>query len=388
MPGSIRLGRIAGIEIDVNVSWLIIVVLLTVSLATTWFPASVPHLGFGAYWALGLIAAVLLFASVLAHELAHSLVAKSRGLPVKNITLFIFGGVSNIEHEPSSPGVEFWMAIVGPLTSLGIGVICLLLAQVTRAVPVVWAVLGYLAVANLLLGVFNLIPGFPLDGGRVLRSILWAITGSLRKATVWAARVGQVIAYLFILWGVWQVFTGNWLNGIWIGFIGWFLLSAAQSANREAMLQSLFRGVSVATVMSPAPQPVPANSSLRELVDHYLLPHGQRTAPVYDGSQFAGLVTLADVKAVPRDEWDRVLVSKVMAPVEKLHTARPEQRMTDVLPLMTQADVNQLPVLQDGQLAGMLTRDAVMRYLDVRQGLGPPPREGDDGARGNLPMVS
>jgi len=389
MPGSIRLMRIAGIEIDINVSWLIILVLLTVSLATSWFPVMTRDLGVGAYWALGLIASLLLFASVLAHELAHSLVARSRGLPVKNITLFIFGGVSNIEQEPQSPGVEFWMAFVGPLTSLAIGVVSALLAIALRGVPVVAAVLEYLAVANILLGVFNLIPGFPLDGGRVLRSILWAITGNLRTATLWATRVGQFIAYLFILWGVWQVFTNNWLNGIWIGFIGWFLLTAAQTANRQVMLQSLFRGVSVAQVMGPVPEPVLADISLRDLVDHYFLPRGQRTAPVYQGDSFVGLITLADVKAVPRAQWDQTPVADAMVPVEKLHVVRPQQRMSDILPLIAQADVNQLPVMQDGRLVGMLTRDAIVRYLDVRQGLGlQPPQESGQRASGDLPAAT
>ncbi len=389
MPGSIRLMKIAGIEIDINVSWLIILVLLTVSLAVSWFPVMAPHLGVGTYWALGLIASLLLFASVLAHELAHSLVARSRGLPVKSITLFIFGGVSNIEQEPQSPGVEFWMALVGPLTSLAIGVVSALLAVAFQGITVVAAVLEYLAIANILLGIFNLIPGFPLDGGRVLRSILWAITGSLRTATVWAARIGQFIAYLFILFGVWQVFTGYWLNGIWIGFIGWFLLNAAQTANRQVMLQSLLGGVSVAQVMGPAPQPVLADASLRELVDQYLLPRGQRTAPVYNGDALAGLITLADVKAIPRDEWDQTSVGKAMIPLDKLHVIGPQQRVSDVLPLMAQADVNQLPVVQDGQLVGMLSRDAIVRYLDVRRGLGlAQPGERGPRAAGNLPAAS
>jgi Zn-dependent protease/CBS domain-containing protein len=389
MPGSIRLGRIAGIEIDINLSWLIILVLLTVSLAVAWFPYTVHGLSILTYWVLGLIAAILLFASVLGHELAHSLVAKSRGLPVKSITLFIFGGVSNIEHEPQSPSVEFWMAIVGPITSLVIGGVSWLLAVGLQGVPVVSAVFEYLAVANILLGAFNLIPGFPLDGGRVLRALLWAVMGSLRRATLWATRVGQFVAYLFILWGIWQVFTSNFINGIWIGFIGWFLLNAAQTANREVMLQSLFRGVSVAQVMGPPPQPVPANISLRELVDHYLLPRGQRTAPVYEGSQFVGLITLADVKTVPREQWDQTPVSKAMAPVEKLHVAQPRQRMSDILPLIAQADVNQLPVLQDGQLVGMLTRDAIVRYLDIRQGLGLlQPQERERRGTGDLPAAS
>src|SRR5690349_21420749 len=191
MPGSFRIGKIAGIDIDINVSWIIILVLLTVSLATGWFPQLYPGWSSATYWVVGLISALLLFVSVLLHELAHSLVARARGLPVKSITLFIFGGVSNLEQEPQSPGVEFQMAVVGPLASLIIGGLALLVgAFIGRAAPLAVAVIAYLGITNLLLGVFNLIPGFPLDGGRVLRAILWKATGSLQRATRWASLVG------------------------------------------------------------------------------------------------------------------------------------------------------------------------------------------------------
>src|SRR2546421_8881694 len=210
MPGSFRIGKIAGIDIDINVSWIIILVLLTVSLATGWFPQLYPGWSTATYWVVGLISSLLLFVSVLLHELAHSLVARRRGLPVKNITLFIFGGVSNIEQEPKSPGVEFQVAVVGPLTSLLIGAICYLLLLPLRGThSPMEGILFYLAVTNVLLGVFNLIPGFPLDGGRVLRSIVWKITGSLAKATRVASISGQGIAYLFIFWGLWQLFAGH-----------------------------------------------------------------------------------------------------------------------------------------------------------------------------------
>jgi Zn-dependent protease len=232
MPGSLRIGKIFGIDIYIHISWLIIIVLLTWSLAVGWFP--VLYHGFSAitYWILGFIAAILLFVSVLLHELAHSVVARARGLPVKNITLYIFGGVSNIEREPGSPGIEFQIAVVGPLTSLLIGALALvlfyLLGQNTSALG---AILWYLGIANILLGIFNLIPGFPLDGGRVLRSIVWKIDGNLRRATRIVTVVGQIIAYLFILVGIWLFFAGYFIDGLWFGFIGWFLLSSAQSAN-------------------------------------------------------------------------------------------------------------------------------------------------------------
>ncbi|MBA3825734.1 MAG: site-2 protease family protein, partial [Ktedonobacterales bacterium] len=252
MAGSFSIGRIAGIRIEVNASWLIILLLLTVSLATSWFPSAIPGMSFGLYLGLGFLAAVLLFVSVLLHELAHSLVARARGLNVSSITLFIFGGVSNLEQEPRTAGAEFQLSIVGPLTSLLIGGV---MFAISRVIPsgshALLALLGYLALTNVLLGVFNLIPGFPLDGGRVLRSIVWGATGNLRTATRVATGVGQVVAYLFIGWGIIQVFGGNLLGGIWTGFIGWFLLNAAQSSNAQSVLQNVFAGVTVGQVMQP-----------------------------------------------------------------------------------------------------------------------------------------
>jgi Zn-dependent protease/CBS domain-containing protein len=377
MPGSFRIGKIAGIDIFIHVSWLIIIVLLTWSLATGWFAVLYPGWSTITYWVVSFIAALLLFVAVLVHELAHSLVARARGLPVKNITLFIFGGVSNIEQEPQTPGVEFQMAFVGPLTSLAIGGIAYLLqlALGENTSPLA-AILRYLAVTNVLLGIFNLIPGFPLDGGRVLRSIVWKLSGSLRTATRVTTLVGEVIGYLFILLGIWLFFGGNLLDGIWLGFIGWFLLSAAQSANTQSMLQSMLKGVTVGEVMNPSPLTVPANISLQKLVDDYFLPRGLRSAMVTQNDQLVGLITLGDIRSIPREQWSQVPVGHVMIPVNKLHVVSPQQNLNDVLPLMAGRDVNQLPVVQDGRLVGVLSRDAIMRYLEVRRSLGVDRRTG------------
>jgi len=378
MPGSFRIGKIAGIDIYIHVSWIIILVLLTVSLATGWFPPSYPGWSTATYWIVGFIAAILLFVSVLLHELAHSLVARSRGLPVKNITLFIFGGVSNIEQEPKSPGVEFQIAAVGPLVSILIGVVCFLLLLPLRGTrSPLEGILFYLAFTNVLLGVFNLIPGFPLDGGRVLRSIIWKITGSLRQATRIASITGQIVAYLFIFWGIWLFFTVSVLNGIWLGFIGWFLLSAAQSANSQVMLESVLRGVTVGEVMNPKPTVVPANISLQRLVDEYFLPQGLRFALVMQADQLAGLITLSDIRHVPREEWGQVPVGHAMIPLERLHVVQPQQSLNDVLPLMAGRDVNQLPVVQNGAVVGILSRDAIVHYLEVRRSLGLEAAKGD-----------
>ena len=369
MQSSLRIGKIAGITIYIHISWIIILVFLTLSLATDWFPQLYKGWSSSTYWIVGLLSALLLFVAVLLHELAHSLVARARGLPVNNITLFIFGGVSNIEEEPKSPGVEFQMAFVGPLVSLLIGIIAYLLDLAVRNGSPLDAILGYLAVSNILLGIFNLIPGFPLDGGRVLRSIIWKASGSLRKATRATTIVGQFIAYLFILWGIWQFFGCNILNGIWIGFIGWFLLNAAQSANAQVMLQTMFKGVTVEKVMNPSPAIVPANISLQRLIDEYFLPQGLRSAIVMQGDLLAGLITLGDIRHVPREEWSQTPVGHAMIPLEKLHVVSPEQNLNDVLPLMTGQDINQLPVVQNGRLVGILSRDAIMRYIEIRRNL-------------------
>lgn len=246
MSGSIRLGKIAGIEIFVHVSWFIVVVLLTWSLATGWFPTLYPGWSPFTYWGVGLLATLLLFVSVLLHELAHSLVARARGLPVKNITLLIFGGISNIGQEPTSPGEEFQMSFVGPLMSLLIGGLTyLLFLAIGRGTSPLSAILGYLALTNVLLGLFNLLPAFPLNGGRVFRSIIWKMSGNLRTATHVAAVLGQCIAYLLIIAGFWLIIGGNIFNGIWFGLIGWFLLSGAHSANSQSMLETTFKGVTV-----------------------------------------------------------------------------------------------------------------------------------------------
>lgn len=371
MHGSLRIGKIAGITISIHVSWIIIVVLLTWSLATGWFTAFAPYWSTVTYWTVCLLATLLLFVSVLIHELAHSLVARMRGLPVKNITLFIFGGVSNIEQEPKSPGVEFQMTFVGPLTSFLLGGLSYLLwFLIGGGTSPLAAILWYLTVANILLGFFNLIPCFPLDGGRVLRSIIWKISGSLQTATRITMAVGQVIGYLFILYGIVLFFMGAILSGIWIGFIGWFLLNSAHSASSHTMLENMLKGVTVGAVMNVEPVTVPADLSLQRLVYDLLLPRGYRSAFVTQNDQLVGLVTLTDIRHSPQTQWEQTPVSDIMTPLEKLHVISPQQSLSEVLSMMVAQDVNQLPVVQDIHLVGVLRRDDVMRFLEVRRSLG------------------
>lgn len=371
MPGSLRIASIAGIDIYIHVSWILILVFLTFSLATGWFPSTYPGASVATYFLLGFVSAVLLFVSVLLHELAHSFVARARGLPVKNITLFIFGGVSNIEQEPQTPGIEFSMAFVGPLISLLIGALSYGIFVLVRGHHwLIEPILSYLAITNIVLGIFNLLPGFPLDGGRVLRSIIWKATGNMQTATTITTFVGQAFAYLFILYGILQFFLGNAFGGLFIIFTGWFLLNAAQTARSQSMIDTAFRGVTVSQIMSTTPMTVPANISLQKLVDEHMLPEGLRSALVMQGDQLAGLITLSDIRHVPREQWSQTPVGFVMIPVERLHTVTPQQSLREVLPLMTGQDINQLPVVQGGQLVGILTRDKIMRALEVRRRLG------------------
>ena len=363
MEGSFRLGRVAGIEISVHVTWLLAFGLVTWSLAHSLFPSNYPRWTAGTYWLVAAIAALLLFVCVLLHELSHALVARARGLPVAGITLFIFGGVTNIQGEAEEPGDEFWMAFVGPLTSFALaGAAWLLLRASGGGRTPVAAVLDYLAYVNLALAIFNLIPGFPLDGGRVLRSVLWAVTHDVRRATRIASRVGQGVAYLFILGGIILSVQGALLNGIWLVFIGWFLLNAAETSYRQAVAARLQRP-QVATLMRPQPVVVPAGLSIASLVEQYMLGQGVRAVIVGEDGRIVGLVSLTDVKRVPTAEWATTPLRAVMTPAANLVVVTPESSLQEALVRLAERDVNQLPVVRDGVLVGMLSRADLIQFL-------------------------
>lgn len=371
MENSVKLGKIAGIEIGIHYTWLIVFALITWSLAVGFFPQNFPGFGVTAYWILGAISAILLFVSVLIHELSHSLVAISRGMPVASITLFIFGGVSNIQEEAHSPADEFWMSFVGPLSSLILGAVCFAVLGFAPVMPrQVEAVLAYLAIVNILLGIFNLIPGFPLDGGRVLRAILWWATGNLRKSTRIAASTGQVVAYIFIFGGLFLAFTGEFLSGIWIIFIGWFLNNAAESSYRQTAMEEGLRGVKVSQLMINEPCTVTPDTSLEEVVHEYMLKRNIRALPIVENGELRGIVTLSDIKAIPASRWPEVPAGEVMSQSQKLVTLSPQDDMGKAVQAMAVDDLNQLPVVQEGKLVGLLSRSNVIRFLQVREELG------------------
>lgn len=370
MKSSFRLGRIAGIEIGIHYTWLLAFILITWSLAQGIFPQYYPGWDLATYWVTGILAALFLFLSVLVHELAHSLVAIARGLSVQGITLFIFGGVSNIKGEPERPSVEFVMAIVGPLASLVLaGIFWGLRQAVGQQVSPLAAILWYLALVNALLAGFNLIPGFPLDGGRVLRSIIWGATGSLTKATNIAATVGRVFGWALIAFGVFQLITGNFLGGIWIAFIGWFLSSAANASRREVRARERLSGVRVKEVMNPSLECISPQISVGDVVRDIFLQRGRRAVPVCQDDKLVGIVTLTDIKELPQSKWEYTSVGEIMTR-SPLHTVDTDDGLNSALKLLAEHSLNQVPVLSEGRLVGLLSRADVIRYLQLSQELG------------------
>jgi Zn-dependent protease/CBS domain-containing protein len=381
----LRIARIFGIDIRVDWSWLLIFVLVAWSLSAA-FAQTHPDWGSWLATGIALIAAILFFASVLVHELAHSLVAKARGLHVRNIKLFLFGGVSNIEREPPSPGVEFLMALVGPLTSVVLGLV--LVATGGSAVPFGEAVISpvevfsqlsplttlliWLGSINIFLGSFNLIPGFPLDGGRILRSVFWAASDDLRRATRWASWIGQGIAWLMILVGIAMVFgvqfpvLGSGVSGgLWLAFIGWFLNSSATVSYRQVVVQDILEDVPVGRIMRSNPPSVSPTMTVDELVDDGVMGTDDHAFPVLDEGRLAGLVTLEDVRTIPRTSWDNTIVRQIMTPADQLVSVTADEDAAEALNRLQTRDVRQLPVMCNGSLAGLLRRRDLVKWLQM-----------------------
>lgn len=367
---SIRLGKILGIPFGVNYSWFIIFILITLSL-TTQFRHLHPDWTYAEHLIFGVATSLLFFVSVLLHELGHSVVAVNYQIPVKSITLFVFGGVAHIGREPEKPVHEFNIAIAGPVVSALLGAFFYGLMWLIQGVQEGVASLGeWLGRINLILAVFNLVPGFPLDGGRVLRSIVWKYTGSFERATTIAAGTGQLFAYVFIAVGVWQALTGNFVGGLWIGFIGWFLLNAAQMSTVQMRFRSALKGITAGDVMLQDCMRLAGNISVADLVEHHMLKTGTRCSMVMDGERFRGLVTLHEVKQVPRDEWAVTSLQAIMVPEEQLFKVNPETPIETVLQKMNEANISQIPVVENGRLLGIIGRDRLLglvkTHLDLK----------------------
>lgn len=373
MKGSIPIGRLFGISIRIHLSWFIIFGLVTWALAYNYFPATYSHWSTGVTITVSLATSLLFFTSVLAHELMHSLVAKHYGIPVSSITLFILGGIAQITEEPDRPRVEFLVALAGPLTSIIIGLVFgLLWLFLPLGAEIAIAVFFWLAWINLLLGVFNLIPGFPMDGGRVLRSILWWRTGNMERATYFASNIGQGVGLLFIIGGVFLIFYGLLLNGIWISIIGWFIRSAAASSYQQMSLQQILKGHKVKEVMSAECSIIELDMSVDRLVNEYVLPTGKRCFAVTAEGKVKGLVALPDIKSVPREQWPQTRVEAIMTPLDKLKTVGPNEDLALAFKLLTSENVNQLPVVSGENLEGMLARDNLLSFISLKESFGSP----------------
>lgn len=371
LRGGVTIGKLFGISLRLNYSWFIIFALVTWALATGYFPAIYPNWSLATSIFTGLVTSLLFFGSVLAHELMHSLVAQASGIPVSSITLFIFGGVSQITEEPKEPKVELRIALAGPLTSIALGgIFWAIWFLLPGTAEVVTAVAFWLGLINLVLAGFNLIPGFPLDGGRVLRSILWWRSRNLRRATKTASNIGQGVGFLFIFGGLWLIFSGLWLNGLWLALIGWFLGNAAVGSYRQLALQQMLQGHAASEIMTRDCLIVHPDTTIEKLVNEHILPSGHRCFAVAADSHVLGLITLQNVKAVPRNLWATKMVREVMTPFENLKWVRPDEDLYSVLRTLTEQDVNQLPVVEEGKIVGMVARDNLLSFINVRDKLG------------------
>jgi Zn-dependent protease/predicted transcriptional regulator len=383
-PRGLRIGRFFGVELVADWSLAIIFFLIAVNLGAGLFPLWHPGWSAASHWLLAIAAALLFFASIALHELSHAIVARRYGIPVRRITLFVFGGMAQIEREPPTPRAEFFMAIVGPVTSIAIGLLSVLIgsalgsdaiaanpgdpAGMVRDLGPGATLFMWLGPVNLLIGVFNMIPGFPLDGGRVLRAGIWWTTGDLRKATRWASLIGQGVGWALMAIGVAMMFGldviglgAGFLPGLWMLLIGWFLNNAARMSLHQLLLSEALADVSVRDVMRTRVQTVLPALTLGELVRDVWMGSDQHAFPVVVGDTILGLVRIDDIRRVPREHWDQVTVAEVMTPSDRLHLLRPDEPATEVVKQL--ADEDAIPVVDGHHLLGVARREDIMKWL-------------------------
>jgi Zn-dependent protease len=372
MKANVRLGRIWNIPIGLNSSWFLIFALSTWSLAMGFFPAAIAELPAGAYWLLGALTSVLFFGSVLAHELGHAFFALRNSVPVRAITLFFFGGVAEITREPRSAGAEFRIAIAGPLVSIALAALFGLVGLLAQAVPEIAAPAQWLARINLILALFNMLPAFPLDGGRVLRAALWRFTGSELRATTQAARVGQLFAWGMVGFGVVSALSGNLFNGIWLVILGLFINGAAAASRQQANMQQALQGVTAGQLMSRSVLRVPSWVTAGDLLTPSTLSQGHRAFLVEDFGQVRGLLSLSDVAQTARGQWRTAKVEELLTPWDQLVTVQPDTEAAAVLRLMAERNLAQVLVAEAGtsQVLGLISHEQVRNYLRLQAELG------------------
>lgn len=402
MTGDIYLGKLMGVPFRLHWSWFLAVFLISWTLAIGFFPQTLPEYAGDSrvYWGLGLLASLGLFVSILLHELGHAFVAKRFGIPVRGIRLFVFGGVAELGSEPKKPSHEILIALGGPaitlllivLYNLGLGLILAgsptswdmtdgILSLQGGTLPAAGAagLLFYLGMINTVVLVFNLIPAFPLDGGRVLRGIVWSATGNYLTSTRIAGGVGIAFSWLLFVGGFLMAFRGNFLGGVWLFFLGMFLQNAAQSSIAYAQLQHLLRGVRVADVMRRQPVTIEANLSLREAAEQYFLRYPYKAYPVIQDGEFLGILTLRTLQEKPRDKWDVLRAGEVVSQGGPLPVAHPHEPVLQALRRLAESGQSRLAVVDNGALVGLLCGRDVMNLMEIRAGLAPPPAAGPDG---------
>lgn len=364
---SIQLGRIAGFRFGVDYSWFIIFFLILWSFTAGVFPAQVPGLGDGVYIAMGVVGTLLFFVSLVLHELAHAVIARRRGVEVESITLFLLGGVARTRGEASTPGDEFRIAAVGPLMSLLIGTVLFGLALISRGAgwhPAVVVVLQYIAVLNFVLAVFNLLPGFPLDGGRLLRAAVWHFTGDATRATRVAAMSGRAMAWILFALGAFEIFGGALLGGVWLILIGWFIRNAADAGYQQHMLRSTLGSVLARDTMTPAPRTIESHLTLERLVGEYFMHTRYLSFPVVDGERPLGIITLNQVKAVPRDDWPHRTVADTMTKLDEGIVVSGTDSLLTVMQRLQASPVRRLLVVERDTLAGYITAHDVAGWIE------------------------
>ena len=371
MQGSFLLFRIAGVDIEIHWSWLLVFVLLTWTLATGLFDEEFKDWSKAERWVAASATSIVFFGSILAHELSHSIMANRLGIPVRRITLFVFGGVSHLEGESRTPREEFLIAIAGPATSFAtavlLGVLAVILLQIYEPAAIVAA---YLGGANAIIGVFNLIPGFPLDGGRVLRALLWKVTNGVLRATRLASWVGTIVAYGLMALGIAIMVLMDVISGLWLVFIGWFLRNAAESSYQQVLIRHLLGSVPVRTLVDRSYEWVAPDMTLQILLDERILPRSARYFAVTGGLGLGGIITPKDVRRFPKTAWPSTTVSQAMTPADRLDVISPERSLDEALQLMGKHNVHQLPVMESGTLVGFVTRADILRTVRLRVELG------------------
>lgn len=369
---SLKLFKVFGIEIRLDFSWFIIFALFAYYFGFNYFPAVLPGANNGIIAIVTFITVILFFTSVLVHEMSHSLVAKSQGTPVGRITLFLFGGMAQIEKEPETPKNEFVMAIAGPAASFVLAILFGIIWLLTRQYEIIREPVRYLTIINIILGIFNMLPGYPLDGGRVLRSIIWKVTDNIKKATLIASTTGRVIGFLIIAVGIFFLFTGNFLNGVWFAFIGWFLQSSAQMGYRQLVFETSIKGVKVGDVMNDDIVLVEKDISLQELVDEYFMRYRFGRFPVVEdlrSERLIGIISLHDIKSIERQKWPETRVGDIVKTIDENEKVGMSMEISEAIKRMGKIGLGHLVIMSGNKLKGIITKSDVMRFIKLQSEL-------------------